>query len=765
MSRSDNGINTGVTKPAEGVKDVELDKLMRAFEDRVTSKMREREKEAASRKWGASLSAAFGAGDDGPPVLNLQDYWRMLVRHRLAVLLTTLLIFLLALAYVLIAKPVYKAEVTLAIEPGLDLMTRAKMTPTIDRKYFFKTQEDIITSNNVVSKVVKRLKLDKNPEFESKPSLFGGGDKTDQDVIVDGGKFFVSAKLKKLFLSRLDFSRPEISEVASIGYESHDPRLAAEIANAVAQAYLDVSLETQLDETRQATRWLKENMKSLRAKLANSESVLRKFKREKGLVDLKNVSSQSGKQLESLTTELVKAKADRALAEVVYEEVVDTEKKHRGYGSLSAVINNPLIQKLKQDQVQQQRKVSQLSERYLAKHPKIIQAKSDLAEATRRLNGEVAKVVSGIKRDYKIAKAREKEIQDLLSSQKSEMRLAAGDIETLARLEQDVKINRELYGAFLKRFKETNTTNFNKKAKVHIIDEAYPPVRPFKPKKKVLLPLALLLGLLSGFALALVRERMDSTFKLPEDVENKLHLPLLGMAPQLAEKNRQMVLRNYANASQSPFAEAINGVRTGIMFSEIDNPPKSIMLTSAQPDEGKTTTSSNLALAFSKLGRTLLIDADMRKPALAEAMGLSSTTPGLSNFIAGHKKFHECIVKDKQISNFYFMPSGSIPPNPLEMLSSKRFESMMGFLHKAFDHIIIDCPPLLQISDALVIGQVTDCLVLVVKAHSTPDKAVKEAMRRLQSAKLTPVGVVLSQMDVSKLSTYAGYEYYGARYA
>jgi len=710
-------------------------------------------------------------GNGGPSAeeVNLGDYWKIIRRHRKAVVLLPLIATALAALYAFTVHPLYKSTVAMEIEPGTGKIISQKTiaAPAVDRKFFFKTQHDIIFSNNVASKVIKKLNLQQLPDFKPKTgllSLLGMGSADKSMAGGDTGEDHVPSSLIKKFQKNMSFKRQESSEIANLSYVATDPQLSADIANAISEAFIDVGLETQLDETRQARRWLRDNLESLREKLAKSEAKLRAYKDKEGLVDSKSFAAQTTGKLGNLTTELVKAKARRAQTEVLYNQVKAAEKRGRGYGSLAAVLNNTLIQALKQEQSKLQRKVSELSGRYLDKHPKMVAAKADLREATSRVNLEIAKVVDGIKRDYEAALAQEKEIKRFISQQKSEMREFSGKSSVLTKLEREVQANKDLYDTFMKRLKETDVSGFNSKTSVHIIDKAVPAEQAYKPKKPQLLSVALLLGLFAGISLAFLREHLDNTFNLPEDVEDKLKLPVLGMLPRLRGKHKKDPERHYLTDTRSSFAEAVNGIRTGILFSDIDNPPKAVLVTSAVPNEGKTTTASNLALSFSQLGRTLLVDADMRKPSLGKAMGGINAHAGLSNLISGQKKFHECLLRDKEVENLYFMPSGTIPPNPLEILQSKRFEKVFEFLRKYFTHIIVDCPPVLPVSDPLIAGQLADCVIFVAKAGDTPDTAAKEAVKRLRSAKLEPFGAVLTMVDVEKLKGHAGYEYYGSEY-
>jgi capsular exopolysaccharide synthesis family protein len=299
-----------------------------------------------------------------------------------------------------------------------------------------------------------------------------------------------------------------------------------------------------------------------------------------------------------------------------------------------------------------------------------------------------------------------------------------------------------------------------------VLERAPIPGSPFTPNIKKSTMTGAGIGFLIGILLLVGRELFDRTFKNQIQVEERLQLPVLGILPLLStgkfrKKLDEMTAeRQYQLNSKSNFSEVVNHIRTGIIYSNFDNPPKVILITSPLPKEGKTTTATNLSLAFSKLGRTLLIDADFRKPRIAQIANVSNKK-GLTGYVAGQNSLQECLSKDADSKNLFFMRSGEVPPNPLEMISSNRFKDILDLMRKNFDYIIIDSAPIIPVSDGIVLGKLADAILLVLKAGSTSHHITDTAMKRFRSANLKPTGVILAQLDYKSSHYYYGrYNYY-----
>ncbi len=382
-----------------------------------------------------------------------------------------------------------------------------------------------------------------------------------------------------------------------------------------------------------------------------------------------------------------------------------------------------------------------LSKRYGPKHPKLIEAKKKLLLAQQQY-GSVSR-------------------KDLSSKD---------DRFELNKLERAINSNRVLYELFLSRFNEVELGIDSVSSNTKILERASIPPKPFSPNINKSTSKGAFIGLLIGIILLIAREFFDRTFKNQGEIEERLKLPVLGVLPLLTQgkfRKRPPALlpeRHYHENSKSNFSEVVNHIRTGIIYSNVDSPPKVILVTSALPKEGKTTCATNLALAFSKIGKTLLMDADFRKPRIAQISNVDNAQ-GLTGYVVGQNSLQECLSQDPDSEDLFIMKSGEVPPNPLELLSSARFSKTLELMKKNFDYIVIDSAPIIPVSDGVVLGKLADAIILLVKAGRTTHQAAESALKRFSSASLKPVGVVLSQLDYRSSHYYYGkYEYYNREY-
>jgi succinoglycan biosynthesis transport protein ExoP len=369
----------------------------------------------------------------------------------------------------------------------------------------------------------------------------------------------------------------------------------------------------------------------------------------------------------------------------------------------------------------------------------------------------VEKAVDTVRKEFEVARAQERELRNIIDAQQAEMRTLSGKAFTLAKLEREVESNRQLYESFVARFKEAEIAHDYDVSNVRVIDEAKIPTAPFKPDRQRMVFISVLIGLLFGAFLAVIRSRLDDTVKVREDVETRLGLPLLGILQRVkAGRRKGQNLDQYVlTEPRSPFSEAVNDIRTAILYSDVDNPPRVMLLTSSIAQEGKTALACNLALAFRKRGRTLLLDADLRKGRLARVFGLEPGRPGITDVVLGDYELEDAICAHPQAENLSVLCAGTAPPNPLEIISSRKFASAIEGVRKRFDYIIVDGAPVLPVSDSVVLGHLVDAVVFIVQSQQTTFRAVEESLRRLASGRIRPAGVVLQQVDLAALESHS----------
>jgi polysaccharide biosynthesis transport protein len=533
--------------------------------------------------------------------------------------------------------------------------------------------------------------------------------------------------------------------------------------------YIIADLEARGETTRRSMSFLKDQAEELKKKLNESERALQEFREQEKIVVTKGVSvSGAIRQLEELETALDDARRKRLDAEALYNQVSTARPGQSGVAleSLSVVQNNPVMARFKEAEAEAERRVSEASKRYGPEHPKMVAAQSDLKAVRDNVQRQVGTIVESVLKDYEVAKANEASLERALTRAKAESQAYNRKEFTLARLEREVASNRQLYDLFTQRAKETNTGDVPS-AIARVIDAAMLPKSPYGPNKRNIVGIAMLVALAIAVAIALLLEQLDITVKTSHEVESKLEVKAVGILPRMRLAPGVSVERMFIDDNQSAFAEGIRSIRSDLMLSGIDSPQKVVLLTSSLPEEGKTTVACNLAFAFSQVKKTLLVEADMRRPKIARVLGGQEHRAGLSELVAGSAPLDECVYPADN-SNLWVLQSGRVPLNPLELISSHRFSEVMETLKKAFDVIIIDSPPMQLVSDALVLSQYATSVLYVVKADSTPYPLARHGltqMKRVSEPGLIGLGAVLNLLDIDKANRYYGeYRGYGGRY-
>lgn len=600
--------------------------------------------------------------------------------------------------------PIYQANLTMAVEPSSSLYgTQALFDPYAYR--FYETQYELLKSRSVAQRVVERLNLVERPEISKllvKPGLF-------ESLASEFQKFFgVSYQII-----------PDVSEGVVPTSEAERERTKRWLTYVV-QSGVSVSGGEKTNLVSVTYRSINPNFS---AEVANAlvEAYI-----EQGLDSQANRSQQTTRWLSQRIEEL---KSTLDLSQSKLQEFLVAEDMLDSQSEIS--ITTDELRTLRSEFLEARSNLDELQKRYGALHPRITEARSELQATKTRLDTK----------ERSISLNRQKQIE-------------------LDQLEREVESNKELYEAFLNKFKEADLSSSGSQvARARIVDRALPPGGPIHPNKERIISLWTVGGVLLGIGLAFLRAQLDSTFKNARVVETKLGLPLLGVV-QLLKKEVESVERHYLDNTRSVFSESINHIRTGIMYSDVDNPPKVIVITSSVQSEGKTTLASNLALSYAQLGKTLLIDADLRRPRIKNIVDTGAKF-GLVDYVAGAAELKDCVKKDPDEPRLYILKSGTTPPNPLELLSSDRFKTIMDDFKKVFDHIIIDTAPVLPASDAVVLGRLCDSLLLAIQSERTTHHMARDALKRLHSSKVKVAGLILTQANIKKDNPYAYGGYYG----
>jgi capsular exopolysaccharide synthesis family protein len=701
--------------------------------------------------------------------LDFVEYWRTLRKHKWAILGFALAVTLVAAVVAFVSTPIYEAKTTLLIE------TNKQKVVTIEDVYggvgasreYFQTQVEIIKSREVALKTIIKLKLFDNPDFDPRvpkkglSALIKKVGFATEEPPKEWTEQALAESVLGPFTSNLSIEPVRLSQLVIVRFTSPNPALAATVTNTLAKTYIENDLDARYQMTRTASVWLQEQLAGLKEKLTQSETILQGYRDKQGFVNVKE-SAQTGaaQQMEQLQSRLIEARTRRAEVEATYKIVKDAANAG-DLASQPAVLISGQVADAKRQANEAARKLADVTQRYGKEHPKYMQADSDSKAAAENLARQVELVVGGINHEYERARSTEKMLEGALGAARGTVVNINRKEFELGVYERDVDSNRQMYDMFMKRAKETNVTGDLQTTVARVVDTAAVPTQAIKPKKSLIVAVALFMGLLIGVMLALLMEVLDNTLKTTEDVESRLKQPLLTVLPMLAkdEAERGVSGRLVQETPNSLYSEAIRTARTGVLLSSVDLASRTLVVTSSVPGEGKTTFSSNLAMAHAFTKKTLLVDADMRRPSVAKSYGLDAHSLGLSELVAGTAQLSECL-HTVEGSNLVVMTSGAIPPNPLELLHSERFAHTLEALAKNFEIIIIDSPPVELVSDALVIASQVSGVIFVTKAASTPYVLARKSLQRLRRAEAHIVGVVLNALDFNKAEKYYG-EYSG----
>ncbi|WP_404339939.1 GumC family protein [Pseudoalteromonas mariniglutinosa] len=696
-----------------------------------------------------------------------QAKWRILGFAFIITFFTVLITFTLI--------PQYKATATILIESEQTKAVSFDEVYGLDstKKEYYLTQFEVIKSDSVAREVITTLNLKEHRDFIAEPSAFGKL----LFMLKEAVPFLNNKKIVLLspqeqaerdmlglldkFKARLTISPIRNTQLVDISFESSDPKLAAAIANAVGDIYIESQMRSKMGITQQASSWLNTRLSQLRVQLNDSEQRLQDYRESQKLVDISGIAGLVTKELEQTSQQLVAARAEQNNLQSINRVINEYGNNNiELLGSMPEITSHGVIQDVKREVVLVERKVSELSEVYGSQHPKMISAKAELATVKTNLNKQIKGLITGIEKELNRVTRTVKSLENDLLTVRVEYQDITRKETKYNQLKRDVETNRNIFNTFLSRSKETEVTSDFSSAIARFTDRAYAPNEPSKPNKKLIVIMAFVVALGFAMFISLVFDALNDTMKSKSDVENKLAQRMLGLLPhESTPKNSVFPIHAFFESQYRRFAESVRTFRTSLLLTQLEREHKVIAVTSSSPGEGKTTTSANLAMALEQMGKVLLIDADLRKPSLAKRFDIPAFQPGLSNLIIGTEPLSQCIYVDEQ-SGVSIMPSGQIPSNPLELLSSSRFSELLETLKQQYDHIVIDTPPTQAVSDALVISQYVDSVVYVIKADVTRTKLIKAGLERLFEAKAHVVGVVLNQVDMSKVSEQSNYGFY-----
>jgi capsular exopolysaccharide synthesis family protein len=642
----------------------------------------------------------------------------------------------------------------------------------MDLENYIETESKVLQSDTLAMLTIKKTGLASNPSFGGAPGLELPNLSPDQPPITRPailGEFVGSLGVKRVVNSRL----------LDVTFESTDPQLAARVLNAHLKNFIDENFQGHYNATKQASDWLEGQLGEMKAKVEKSEEERLQYERENQIwtVDEKeNITSQN---LSEINKELSEAEADRIKKEAEFNVA-----KSGNVNSIPAVRDSSLIQSLAGKQAELRQLYTSELARTGPNWPPTKTLLDQIKSLDLLVENEKKNIVGRIEEEYDASVRREKLLSDNLDRQKTVANQMAEKMVQYNIIKQNAEANKQLYVGLTQKLKEAGISAGLQSNNIQIIDPAMVPSTPSRPNKTRNIMMAFLVGLVGGIGLAFLREYMDNTVKTPDDVELLARLPSLAVVPAFGsldgKRSRMQKLLKSASSNgkdmrvelvsysmpQSQVSEAFRSLRTSLLLSQAGHPPQVILVTSALPREGKTTAAVNIAVTLAQLGdKTLLIDADLRKPGVTRALSLpDGKYAGLSSYLAGVSTLDLVTVQHPVISNLSAVPTGPIPPNPADLLSSDRMRQAIVELKKEYKFIVIDSPPIMAATDAVILSVLVDGVLLVVRSGETPKEAFTRMRDLLAGVKSRLLGVLLNAVDSSAPDYYYSYRYYPYSY-
>jgi succinoglycan biosynthesis transport protein ExoP len=724
------------------------------------------------------------------PPRHLRENLKILL-YRKWVILTCVLTFLaMAAVYTFRQTPIYEATAKVEIDlqsdnvlPYQDI-NRDNTNPYGYQEYL-ETQIKHITSRSLARRIVLATGMDRELPDCMKPDEnafrmdsiwnwipgFGTEEKSSLPVTREERIEYAI----DLILEDLEITPSRNSRVVDISYRSPDPKLAANIVNTLTREYIDYNFQVRFDATSRATEFLQRQLVDLKAKVEESESSLIAYARKHNILNVGEKQDVVMQTLEDINSDLSEARATRIIKESIYKTMADatTDK-------FPQALRTPVMEQLEPRLLADEQELAQISVELGPSMPQVQKLETRVRQARAQLEREKQLAIENARTEYETALASEQ----LLLKEFDKQKVLANKLNESSIqyniLRREVDTNKQLYDGLLQRMKEAGVAAGLKSSNVRVVDKARVPKIPSSPKPKRNFALSLILGLMGGVGLAFMLNYMDNTVKTPEDVEERVGLPSLGLIPSLKAARglsgrlhgprrqskalpealiKQGVELATLNAGSSRIAEAIRGLRTSLLLSIPGKPPRSILVTSSKAGEGKTTMVCNTALSLAQTGKKVLVlECDMRRPRIREIFQENGN--GLSEYLTGQVEFDEVVI-ESTIPNLFITHAGASPPNPGELLGSQRMQDAVLSAVDTFDFVLIDTPPLMSVTDPLIVAPLTDGVILVTKGGEVSPDILKRAKKNLESLHARILGVVCNNVDIT---SGGGYQYYYHQY-
>ncbi|WP_062111239.1 GumC family protein [Aureimonas sp. AU40] len=702
------------------------------------------------------------------PTELLVQIWGIVRRHMLLIGAAVAVSLALAVIYLLLAPPQFTATATMVMDAR---RSTTMMNPSVSANVAetpldnptVESQLEILRSENIALAVVRQLKLDEDPDF-TRPTGLGAMKRSLRSLVSSGEPPTPEQRLRAAVAevdNNLYVRRIGVTFVFEISFTSTSPQLAAEVANAVADAYVTDQLDAKYQSTRRAGVWLQERLAELGAQASEADRAVVDFRATNNIVDAGGGRLLSEQQLTELNTQLSTARGNASEARARLDRVEQMIGSDLADSTLTDALRNEVIIKLRNQYSELTKREADLAKRLGPQHQAVANVRGEIAEAKRSINEELGRIGEGYRSDYEIARARVATIEASLKEAIGQSQLSSQAQVQLRALESSAQSYRALYDSFLQRYRETVQQQSFPLTEARLITSASPPGQKSKPRTSMTLAGALVLGGIAGFGLAFLRDATDKTLRRPSDVERQLGVPCIASVPAVetvrgkeAGGLREVVARPIAR-----FAESIRAIKVAVDFHPTERGPQIVGFVSGLPGEGKTTLAANFAeLAAQSGARTVLVDCDLRNPSLTRRLA-GSARVRLTDLRDGTAAAHAMLrTRDGRLD---FLPAVQLEDgiSSNDVLSSRAMAETLAHLKQHYDYVVVDLPPLLPIIDARASADMIDCFVFTVEWGGTLIDNARRSLELSARIQRRTVGVVLNKVDGRQAKRYFEYEY------
>ncbi|MFP3868983.1 MAG: GumC family protein [Desulfobacteraceae bacterium] len=696
--------------------------------------------------------------------ISLRDYWHVFLKRKWWVLGVLFGTVGLALLVIFLMPPIYKGTTTLqiiqdnpsALMGGEHADPLSTITGSGELDRFYETQYKILQSPTLALGLIESLKLEDHPSYQELA----------QKNPEDSPEVIREKYAKEYILENLVVEPVKNSFLVNVSFKSTDKHLAQKIPEAIQREYLEICMDTRQQSYTMLKDWLNKELNRLAQKLETSERNVYAHGRQNDFLSLESSDENViVKKYVELSKLLTTAQSEKSIKEAQYRQI-----EERG-ADAPLITNHPLIQELRQELITLEAEVTGSNKIYGPNYPEHRAQRTRLQELRRRLQQEIVRLEKSIQADYEAAVRAEMLLQNEFDLQKAKVIDLQNDLVQHHILKRDLLTNQTLYEGLLARMKEASIASTMVSSNVSVITPAKEPYEPWLPKPLLFVGMALALGSVFGLGTAIVVEYLDNSIKTTDDLEKTCRIPSLGVVPLVTDNNLKELSKDQIGPTSvalipyhkpmSMFGEAVFHLRAAIMLTVTEASPQVILLTSANPSEGKTTLTQNLASAFANAEcKCLVVDCDLRKPTLHK-IAEQPPRPGLTNYLTGTATLEE-IIHPTLVPNLDLIPAGPIPPNPHELLASEKFRNLIRDLRQKYPHILMDSPPIIGFADARALAGFADGVLLVVKHHATTREAGRLAVQLLSQNHCRILGGVLSMAQKDRLhgGYYGYYQYY-----